>query len=79
MGSVGGVPNEMLWLILLAGYAANALNFVNVTEETGLLELTGDLLLAAFADINSDKSTDILLLNRTEGSWFDDCSNELSL
>ena len=68
-----------LWFLLLAGCAAKALNFVNVTEETGLLKLSGDFLLAAFADFNSDKSTDLLLLNRTGGSGCDDLSDSIAV
>ena len=60
----------MAWLlvVLLAACAANALKFVNVTEDTGLSKLSGNFSLAAFADLNSDKSTDLLLLNRTGGT-----------
>ena len=58
----------MAWLlVVLAACAANALKFVNVTEDTGLSKLSGNFSLAAFADFDSDKSTDLLLLNRTGG------------
>lgn len=55
---------SLLWL-LLANFTRLlvALTFSTVTEDIDLQKVSGHI--AAFADFNSDKATDILVLNTT--------------
>ena len=54
-----------LLLILSFPFLSSTLDFLYVTEKLQLNAVSGNLSLAAIADQNADKWSDILLVNKT--------------
>lgn len=53
----------VLWLLAALSHVAVTLRLSDVTQTSALQDVNG--LVAAFADFNSDKATDILVLSST--------------
>ena len=53
----------LFWLLASSARLLGGYKFSSVTEEVNLRNVSGQI--AAFADFNSDKATDVLVLNVT--------------
>ena len=56
---------QSLLLILSFPFLSSTLDFLYVTEKLQLNAVSGNLSLAAVADQNADKWSDVLLVNKT--------------